>query len=82
MILLVEVEIAIRFQAKISRNVSDRIVNKSRYLYAPLCTIYISNIKKIGSAEVFSFSSWHYKYDFVISLTILIQIIILTKSAK
>ena len=57
MILLVEVEIAIRFQAKISRNVSDRIVNKSRYLYAPLCTIYISNIKKIGSAEVFSFSS-------------------------
>ena len=57
MILLVEVEIAIRFQVKISRNVSDRIVNKSIFLYAPLCTIYISNIKKIGSVEVFSFSS-------------------------
>ena len=68
MILLVEVEIAIRFQAKISRNVSDRIVNKSRYLYAPLCTIYISNIKKIGSAEVFSFSSaipkWFINFSF------------------
>ena len=52
MILFVEVEIAIRFQAKISRNVSDRIVNKSRYLYAPLCTIYISNIKK-SAKEIF-----------------------------
>ena len=69
MILLVEVEIAIRFQAKISRNVSDRIVNKSRYLYAPLCTIYISNIKKIGSAEVFSFSSDKIKNDMIYQIT-------------
>ena len=57
MILLVEVEIAISFQVRISQKIPNRISNKLRYLLAPLHTIYISNIKKIGSAEIFSFSS-------------------------
>ena len=42
MILFVEVEIAIRFQVKISRKISDIITNKMRFLLAPLHTIYIT----------------------------------------
>ena len=41
MILFVEVEIAIRFQVKISR-ISDIITNKMRFHLAPLHTIYIT----------------------------------------
>ena len=42
MILFVEVEIAIRFQVKISRKISDIITNKMRFHLAPLHTIYIT----------------------------------------
>ena len=64
-ILFINVEIAIRFPKNISQNSTDKITKNSRILLAPLCTIYILNIKQIGSAEAFSDSSKYTKKEYV-----------------